>query len=323
MSDKKRALITGITGQDGHYLTELLLEKGYEVHGFARRGSRLPKGVQSHVGDLQDPAALRRAIVEAWPHEIYNLGAQSHVQASFLDPEYTFRVTALPLFTILEQVKDGRRECRVYQASSSEMFGDAPPPQNESSPFRPRSPYAVAKVAAHHAVHLYREAKYKLFVVGGILMNHESPIRPTSFVTRKITSTVAAIFRGEAKELVLGNLDVKRDWGFAGDYVKAMYLMLQQDAPKDYVIATGDTHSVREFAVEAFRVASELTGRSLDWQDYVKTNPRFERPAEVPLLLGNATRACQELGWAPEVNFSGLVRMMVEADLSQRDLNGP
>lgn len=315
MPDKKRALITGITGQDGHYLTELLLEKGYEVHGFARRGSRLPKGVQSHVGDLQDSAALRRAVFEAWPHEVYNLGAQSHVRASFLDPEYTFRVTALPLFTILEQVKDGRRECRVYQASSSEQFGDAPPPQNENSPFRPRSPYAVAKVAAHHAVHLYREA-YGLFAVGGILHNHESEIRPTSFVTRKITSTVAAIFRGEATELELGNLDAKRDWSHARDMVKGMWLMLQQDKPRDYVLASGSAHSVREFAQEAFRVANELTGRALDWQDYVKTNSRFARPADVPHLLGNATRACEELGWAPEVNFGGLVRMMVEADLN-------
>ncbi len=313
MPDKKRALITGITGQDGGYLTELLLEKGYEVHGFARRGSRFQKGVQAHVGDLQDPASLRRAIHEAWPHEIYNLGAQSHVGASFLEPEYTFAVTALPLFTILEQVKNGRRECRVYQASSSEQFGDAPPPQNENSSFRPRSPYAIAKVAAHNAVHLYRT--YGLFAVGGILHNHESPRRPTSFVTRKITSTVAAIFRGEATELVLGSLDARRDWSFAGDMVKGMWLMLQQDKPRDYVLASGQSHSVREFAVEAFRVAGELTGKSLDWQDYVRQDPRLERPAEVPHLLGNATRACEELGWAPEVGFASLVRMMVEADL--------
>lgn len=317
MSDKPRALVTGITGQDGYYLTELLLEKGYEVHGFARRGSRLPRGVQSHVGDLQDSAALRRAIVEAWPSEIYNLGAQSHVRASFLDPDYTFRVTALPLFTILEQVKDSKRDCRIYQASSSEMFGDAPPPQNENSPFRPRSPYAIAKVAAHHAVRLYRESEYKLFAVGGILHNHESKIRPHSFVTRKITSTVAAIFKGEATELVLGNLDAKRDWGFAGDYVVAMWLMLQQDAPKDYVIATGNTHSVREFVQEAFKAASEITGVAKDWQDYVKVDPRFTRPADVPLLLGNATRACEELGWAPKVGFVELVRGMVESDLRE------
>ena len=317
MAGKRRAFITGVTGQDGSYLTELLLEKGYEVHGFARRGSRVPERVQAHFGDLLDPALLHRALVETEPNEIYNLGAQSHVGASFTEPHYSMRTTYEPLVTILEWAASQRHDPRVYQASSSEMFGDAPAPQNENSPFRPRSPYAIAKVAAHQLVNLYREA-HGIFAVAGILMNHESPRRPPAFVTRKITQGVAKIFHGEERYLTLGNLKAKRDWGFAGDYVKAMWLMLQQDKPGDYVVASGSTHTVQEFVVEAFRCASEITGKSLDWQEHLRTDPRFERPVEVPLLLGNATRACTELGWTPEVNFSGLVRMMVEFDLESK-----
>jgi len=319
MSSKPRALITGILGQDGHYLSELLLEKGYEVHGFIRRGSRRspPAGVSYHEGDLTDPASLRQAIVDSEPSEIYNLGAQSHVGASFYEPEYTFAATALPILTILQHLKEHAHHSapvRVYQASSSEMFGDAPPPQNENSPFRPQSPYAVAKVAAHNFVGLYR--KFGIFAVGGILFNHESEFRPASFVTRKITTGVAKIFAGEADSITLGNLDAKRDWGFSGDYVDAMWRMLQQSSPKDYVIATGSTHSVREFVIAAFEAANGYTGQQLAWESFVRTSAHFHRPAEVPHLLGNPTRACAELGWAPKVNFEGLVRMMVAADLA-------
>jgi GDPmannose 4,6-dehydratase len=318
-SGKRRALITGVTGQDGSYLAELLLEKGYEVHGFARRQTKDITGVVLHLGDLADRAALGHALAESDPHEIYNLGAQSHVAASFREPAYTFEATALPLVTILEHVRASGVKApwsrlRVYQASSSELFGDAPPPQNENSPFRPRSPYAIAKLAAHRLVGLYREA-YGVFAVAGILHNHESERRAHSFVTRKITLGVGRVFRGEAREIVLGNLDAKRDWSHAADMVKGMWLMLQQETPKDYVLASGSAHSVRDFVEVAFRVANEITGRDLRWQDYVKTDPRFLRPAEVPHLLGNATRACQELGWRPEVNFEGLVRLMVEHDL--------
>lgn len=318
-SSKRRALITGITGQDGSYLAELLLEKGYEVHGFARRTTKDIPGVSLHLGDLTDRAALGHALAESDPHEIYNLGAQSHVAASFREPEYTIEATTRPLITILEHVRASGVKApwprlRVYQASSSELFGDAPPPQNENTPFRPRSPYAIAKHAAHQLVGLYREA-YGIFAVAGILHNHESPRRPPSFVTRKVTQGVARVFRGEVKEIVLGNLDARRDWSFAGDMVKGMHLMLQQDAPKDYVLASGSAHSVQDFVEAAFRAANEITGRDLAWRDYVKVDPRFLRPAEVPHLLGNATRACQELGWRPEVNFEGLVRMMVEHDL--------
>lgn len=316
MAGKRRAFITGVTGQDGSYLTELLLEKGYEVHGFARRGSRVPERVQPHFGDLLDPALLRRALVEAEPDEVYNLGAQSHVHASFLEPRYSMKTTYEPLITILEWARTNRHDPRVYQASSSEMFGDAPPPQNEKTPFRPRSPYAVAKVAAHQLVNLYREA-YLVFAASGILFNHEGPRRSPAFVTRKITQGVAKIFRGKEQHLILGNLEAKRDWGFAGDYVKAMWLMLQQDRPGDYVIASGSTHTVREFVVEAFKHANELTGQNRSWEEHLRTDPKLERPAEVPLLLGNATRACETLGWRPEVNFSGLVRMMVEHDLGE------
>jgi GDPmannose 4,6-dehydratase len=321
MSSKLRALITGISGQDGTFLTKLLLEKGYEVHGLVRRGydPLCPPEVICHVGDLTDPAALRQAIIDSDPSEIYNLGAQSHVGVSFAEPSYTFAATALPILTILEHLRENpRHQARVYQASSSEMFGTAAPPQNENSPFLPQSPYAIAKVAAHHTVRLYRERG--LYAVGGILFNHESEIRPSSFVTRKITQTVARIFAGKADELVLGNLDAKRDWGYAGDYVRAMWLMLQQEKPRDYVIASGSSHSVREFVIAAFEEANRLTGKTLNWEMFVKTNAKYHRPAEVPYLLGNPTLACQALGWYPEVNFAELVRMMVASDLDQEEV---
>lgn len=315
MSGKKRAFITGVTGQDGSYLAELLLEKDYEVHGFVRRGQERAKdGVICHFGDLTDPASLRQALAESQPDEIYNLGAQSHVHASFREPAYTFISTALPIITILGHVRDEKPTARVYQASSSEMFGASPPPQNEASRFWPRSPYAIAKVAAHQSVTLYRES-FSLFAVGGILFNHESERRPASFVTRKITQSVARIYAGRATELVLGNLEAKRDWGFAGDYVRAMWLMLQQDPPRDFVIASGNSHSVRDFVIAAFSAAFELTGRYIAWESVVRTSARYERPSEVPYLLGNATEACRQLGWAPEVNFDALVRRMVEHDL--------
>lgn len=312
---KKRALVTGVTGQDGSYLVELLLEKGYEVHGFARRTTKDIPGVILHYGDLADGAALRQALKEAEPHEVYNLGAQSHVGASFLDPLHTTRATYEPVVTILEHLRG--TGTRFYQASSSEMFGDAAPPQNERSPFQPRSPYAIAKVAAHHLVRMHRDA-YGTFAVGGVLFNHESERRPNAFVTRKITQAVGRIFRGEASELVLGNMEAKRDWSFAGDMVRGMWLMLQQDKPRDYVLASGSSHTVQDFVEAAFRAANKITERDLKWQDFVKTDPRFLRPAEVPYLLGNATRACEELGWRPEVSFDGLVTRMVRHDLRVR-----
>lgn len=309
---KKKALVTGVTGQDGSYLAALLNEKGYEVHGFARRGSHDVQGVILHFGDLSDPAALRQALVEVAPDEVYNLGAQSHVGASFNDPHYSMRVTYEPLLTILEHVRGTKT--RVYQASTSEMFGRSTPPQNENSPLQPQSPYAIAKVAAHELVGLHRRA-YGTFAVSGILFNHESERRPPTFVTRKITSGVGRIFRGETNELILGNLEAKRDWSHAEDMVQGMWLMLQQDEPRDYVLASGSSHSVRDFVEQAFRVANEVTRRALRWEDFVKTDPRFLRPAEVNFLLGNATRACEELGWRPEVTFEKLVRRMVVSDL--------
>lgn len=322
-SGKLRAFVTGISGQDGYYLTELLLSKGYEVHGFVRRGSRVPHSdVVVHVGDLQDPAALGYALAAAEPHEVYNLGAQSHVKASFDYPDYTYRVTGLPILTILEYARQKNQNCRVYQASSSECFGSSPPPQNESTPFLPQSPYAVAKVAAHHTMRLYREA-HKLFAVGGILFNHEGPRRAPAFVTRKITQAVAKIATGRADELVLGNLNAYRDWGHAGDYVEAMWMMLQQERPDDFVIATGETHTVREFVEAAFREASLAVGRELDWQRYVRTDAKHERPAEVPALLGDASRAERVLGWRPRVRFDELVRLMVAHDLAEIRTAGP
>lgn len=323
----KRALITGITGQDGSYLTEFLLAKGYEVHGLIRRAStfnthridhlyRDPHDPDArlflHFGDLADGTGLRRVLEETRPDEVYNLGAQSHVMVSFQQPEYTADVVATGALRLLEALRDyiknAKAEVRLYQAGSSEMFGVSPPPQNEATPFAPRSPYAVGKVAAYWYAANYREA-YGMYVTNGVMFNHESPRRGETFVTRKITRAVGRIKLGLQGALYLGNLDSKRDWGFTGDFVEAMWLMLQQKTPSDYVVATGDAHSVREFLDEAFDHAG------LDWRKHVKEDPRYLRPTEVDHLRGDAARARAELGWAPKVSFPQLVRMMVDHDL--------
>jgi GDPmannose 4,6-dehydratase len=325
----KRALITGITGQDGAYLSELLLGKGYEVHGLIRRASlfntdRIDHLYQDphqagikltlHYGDLADATALRRVLEKVAPDEIYNLGAQSHVKVSFEVPEYTGDVVAMGTLRLLEALRDhathSGRAPRYYQAGSSEMFGAAPPPQNEQTAFYPRSPYGVSKVAAHWYAVNYREA-YGLFICNGILFNHESPRRGETFVTRKITRAVGRIAEGLQDKVYLGNLDAKRDWGFAGDYVEAMWLMLQQSEPDDYVIATGQSHSVRDLVELAFGEAG------LDWRRHVELDPRYLRPTEVDALCGDATKAREKLGWQPRVSFKQLVRMMVVHD---RDL---
>ncbi|MDB4953408.1 MAG: GDP-mannose 4,6-dehydratase [Myxococcales bacterium] len=318
----KKALITGITGQDGSYLAELLLAKGYEVYGLVRRSSsfnteRLETIYQDpHVtdyrlrlvyGDLEDGSSLANLVKKIQPDEIYNLGAQSHVRVSFDVPEYTVSTVAMGTLRLLEAVRGLGSECRFYQASSSEMFGAAPPPQNETTTFQPRSPYACAKVFAHQICHNYRDA-YGLHISCGILFNHESPRRGIPFVTRKITRAAARIKHGLDKKLFLGNLDAKRDWGFAGDYVQAMWLMLQQDKPDDYVVATGESHSVRELLDVAF----ETLG--LDWKPYVEIDQRYFRPTEVDHLHGDATKARTKLGWKPKVGFRELVTMMVRAD---------
>ena len=313
----KKALITGITGQDGSYLAELLLEKGYEVHGLVRRSSsfntwridHLRDRLSLHYGDLVDQNSLVRTIQLVGPDEIYNLGAQSHVKVSFEMPEYTANATGMGVLRLLDAVRELNLKSRVYQAGSSEMFGLVQEtPQTERTPFHPRSPYGAAKVFGHWLAVNYREG-YGMHVSNGILFNHESPRRGENFVTRKITKGIAAIVRGEASELRLGNLDAKRDWGFAGDYVDAMWRMLQQERPDDYVVATGETHSVREFLEEAFSYVN------LDWQKYVVVDPRYFRPAEVDLLLGDPSKARQALGWQPKVGFRELVRMMVDGDL--------
>jgi GDPmannose 4,6-dehydratase len=323
----KRALVTGITGQDGSYLTEFLLSKGYEVHGIIRRAStfnteriehlyqdRHEAGVRLflHFGDMSDGTGLRRILEKVRPDEIYNLAAQSHVGVSFEAPEYTADAVATGTLRLLEAVRDygaiSKTAIRCYQASSSEMFGSAPAPQSESTPFHPRSPYAVSKVAAHWYAVNYREA-YGLFIASGILFNHESPRRGETFVTRKVTRAAARIRLGLQKELYLGNLDARRDWGFAGDYVEAMWLMLQADHPRDYVIATGEAHSVRELLDVTF---SHL---GLDWKHCVKIDPRYFRPAEVDYLCGDASKAREDLGWKPRVSFTDLIHMMVEHDL--------
>ena len=320
----KRALITGVTGQDGSYLAELLLEKGYEVYGVVRRSSsfnteRLDRIYQDpHVpdyrlrlvyGDLDDASSLNRALRSVKPDEIYNLGAQSHVRVSFDVPEYTASTVALGTLRLLEAIRESGQEkwVRFYQASSSEMFGGAKPPQSETTPFEPRSPYACAKVFAHQLAQNYREA-YDMFICCGILFNHESPRRGIPFVTRKITRTAARIKHGLEKKLYLGNLKAKRDWGFAGDYVEAMWLMLQQDKPDDYVVATGESHSVEECLDVAFGVLG------LDWKKYVEIDPRYFRPTEVDHLHGDPSKAKRVLGWKPKVSFKGLVEMMVKAD---------
>jgi GDPmannose 4,6-dehydratase len=313
----KKALITGITGQDGSYLAELLLEKGYEVHGLVRRSSSFNTWRIDHVrdqlvlhyGDLVDQNSLVRTLEAVQPEEVYNLGAQSHVKVSFEMPEYTTDVTAIGVLRVLDAVRDLGLKTRVYQAGSSEMFGLVQEtPQTEKTPFHPRSPYACSKVFGHWMAVNYREG-YGLHVSNGILFNHESPRRGENFVTRKITMGVAAIKQGRAKELRLGNLDAKRDWGFARDYVEGMWRMLQQESPDDYVIATGETHSVREFCEEAFSHVG------LDWKDFVKVDPKYFRPAEVDVLLGDSSKARRVLGWEPKVTFKELAQMMVDADL--------
>lgn len=315
----KRALITGITGQDGSYLAELLLAKGYEVYGLTRRTStpnhsRISQIVdQIHLisGDLLDQYSLFQAIKESNPDEIYNLGAQSFVKASWEQPMFTGESTALGVTRMLDAMRMAKPDAKFYQASSSEMFGKVQEiPQIESTPFWPRSPYGVAKVYGHWITVNYRES-YNLFAVSGILFNHESPRRGLEFVTRKITNTVAKIKYGKLDKLFLGNPDAKRDWGYAKDYVEMMHLMLQQDTPEDFVIATGETHDVKEFVTKAFEVAGIK-----DWQDKVVWNdPRYGRPAEVDHLIGNPQKAKQQLGWVPKTSFDELVRIMVEADL--------
>lgn len=308
-----RAFITGITGQDGFYLSKLLLAQGYVVAGYARRGSRAPdKRIVMHEGDLSDPAALTRALDESRPTEIYNLGGQSHVGASFACPEYTFAVTAMPILHILEWVRDKSPATRVYQASTSELFGNELPPQTETTKFSPRSPYAVAKLAAHQMVRVYREA-YHLFACSGILHNHESPRRPEAFVTRKITLGVARIKHGLQEKIALGNLLAIRDWGHAEDYVRAMWMMLQQETPEDFVIASGSAHSVQELV----EIAVEEAGLPKQWTEYVEQTPLLHRPAEVYALKGDASRAHTRLGWRPKYSFEDLVHQMVQSDLEQ------
>jgi GDPmannose 4,6-dehydratase len=320
----KQALITGITGQDGSYLAELLLSKGYEVHGIIRRASTFNTGRIDHLyqdpnvngvrlflhyGDIADSTNLIKLLYRLRPDEIYHLAAQSHVRVSFDIPEYTADVTALGTIRILEAIRETGVNSKFYQASSSEMFGKAlEVPQRETTPFYPRSPYAAAKVHAYWATVNYRES-YGLFACNGILFNHESPRRGETFVTRKITRSVAAIKAGLQDKLYLGNLDARRDWGYAPEYVEAMWLMLQQDAPNDYVIATGETHSVREFLEAAFSYAG------LDWRRHVEISQRYFRPTEVDLLIGDAGRAKRRLGWQPNVRFEALVRLMVDADV--------
>jgi len=335
MTDQKRALITGITGQDGSYISELLLAKGYQVHGIIRRSStintdridhlyqdpHLPETkLFLHYGDLTDGTALGRLLEAIRPHEVYNLGAQSHVRVSFDSPEYTVDSVAMGTLRLLEAIRDFQqrigREIRFYQAGSSEMFGlEQAVPQSETTPFYPRSPYACAKVYAHWQTINYRES-YGLFACNGILFNHESPRRGETFVTRKITRAIARIVAGQQKKLYLGNLDAKRDWGYAKDYVEAMWLMLQQEQPDDYVVATGETHAIREFLEVAFSYVD------LKWEEYVEIDPRYFRPAEVELLLGDPSKAKTKLNWQPSVTFKELVYLMVDADLQALGLTG-
>ena len=314
----KKALITGITGQDGSYLAELLLDKGYEVHGMVRRSSTETLERIEHIkhrvhlvqGDLLDEISILHLMEQIQPDEIFNLAAQSFVHTSWSQPLLTGEFTALGVTRMLDAMRIACPKARFYQASSSEMFGAAKPPQSENTVFHPRSPYAVAKVYGHYITMNYRES-YGLFAVSGILFNHESPRRGLEFVTRKITDGVARIKLGLQKELRMGNLDAKRDWGFAGDYVKAMWLMLQQEKPDDYVIATGEAISVREFLDLAF------TRVGLNYKDYVVVDPKFLRPAEVDYLMGDPSKARKQMGWVPEVNIQGLVNMMVDADLER------
>ncbi|MGV1867579.1 MULTISPECIES: GDP-mannose 4,6-dehydratase [unclassified Rhizobium] len=322
----KRALITGITGQDGSYLTELLLEKGYEVHGIIRRSSSFNSGriihlyqdihdadvrLKLHYGELTDGTRLEKLIEQIQPEEVYNLGAQSHVRVSFDEPVYTADVVGLGTLRMLEAIRNagGTQSVRFYQASSSEMYGEvAEVPQRETTPFHPRSPYACAKLYGHWQVRNYREA-YGMHASSGILFNHESPRRGETFVTRKITRGLARILAGKDHKLFMGNLDAKRDWGYAKDYVEAMWLMLQQEQPDDYVVATGETWTVKQFLSRAF-------GRvGLDWENYVEFDERYLRPSEVDLLIGDASKASEKLGWTPKTSFDELVRIMVDSDL--------
>jgi GDPmannose 4,6-dehydratase len=327
----KKALITGITGQDGSYLAELLLSKGYLVHGLIRRSSTFntsridhlyvdPHEPESrlflHYGDLSDSTQLTNLFYDIMPDEIYHLGAQSHVRVSFDMPEYTGDIVALGTTRLLEALRRSGIKAKFYQASSSEMFGMSSPPQNEATPFQPRSPYAVAKVYSYWMTVNYRDG-YNLFTCNGILFNHESPRRGETFVTRKITRAIAGILANKQQYLHLGNLEAKRDWGYAPEYVETMRLMLQQEKPDDYVIGTGESHSVREFVGEAFAYVG------LDWKQYVKIDPRYFRPTEVELLLADYTKAKKKLGWSPRVTFKELVRIMVDADLEGAGLKAP
>lgn len=340
----KKAFITGITGQDGSYLTEFLLEKGYEVHGIIRRASTFNtkridhlfenpdignKTLFLHHGDLTDSSNLNRVIEKIKPNEIYNLGAQSHVQVSFEVPEYTAETDGIGTLRLLDAIKESGLSCRFYQASTSELFGGIPgtAPQSEKTPFYPKSPYGAAKLYSYWITINYREA-YDLYACNGILFNHESPRRGETFVTRKVTRAVASIIAGKQERLSLGNLDAKRDWGFAGDYVEAMWLMLQQDKPNDYVIATNETHTVREFVELSFKeVGIDIVWRGSGVEEkgidkttgkiLVDINPRYFRPAEVELLWGDCSKAERELGWKRKTDFKGLVKMMIEADVKE------
>ena len=314
-----KALITGITGQDGSYLAEVLLEKGYDVVGMLRRSStvnferidHIQNDIELAQGDLIDGASMVHVLSEHEPDEVYNLAAQSFVQTSFGQPVLTGEITALGVTRLLDAIRMVRPDTKFYQASSSEMFGKvSESPQNENTPFHPRSPYGVAKVYGHWITVNYRES-YDMFASSGILFNHESPRRGTEFVTRKITDAVARIKHGQQDQLALGNLEARRDWGHAADYVDAMWRMLQTETPKDYVICTGETHSVREFCEIAFSAVD------LDWEQYVVVDPKFYRPAEVDLLIGDATAAATDLGWTPTISFEGLVHEMVEADMKR------
>lgn len=330
----KKAIITGITGQDGSYLADFLLSKGYEIHGIVRRSSSFNReriehlhpdahatgaSMKLHYGDLADANTIRRLLYEIQPDEIYNLAAQSHVRVSFDIPEYTANVTGLGTLRILEAIKDyetdTKQKVKFYQASSSEMFGAAKPPQNEETRFHPRSPYGIAKVFAYDTTRNYREA-YGIFAVNGILFNHESPRRGEAFVTKKITSSIAKIIAGKAKKLYLGNLEARRDWGYAPEYVEAMWLMLQQSKPDDFVIGTGESHSVRDFVKTAFMMVGIK-----DWEKYIGIDPRYYRPSEVDNLIADTTKAKRVLKWQTKTSFEDLIRIMLEADLREQGLH--
>lgn len=331
---RKKALLTGITGMDGSHLTELLLAKGYEVHGVIRRASTFNTGRIDHLfqdihvnganlflhyGDLADANTFRKLIYQIQPHEIYHLGAMSHVRVSFDIPEYTANITGLGTLRILEAIKDyqenTRKKIKFYNAGSSEMFGTAPPPQNEKTPFHPRSPYAIAKVFSYHTTVNYREA-YGIFACNGILFNHTGPRRGETFVSKKITRGIARIKAGLDKKIYLGNLDAKRDFGYAPEYVEAMWLMMQQPEPDDYVIATGEAHSIKEFLEESFRYAGLGS-----YKKYIEIDPRYFRPTEVKYLLGDASKAEKKLGWKPKIKFKELVKLMVDSDLREYGIN--